>query len=116
MMALRERLRADGVKDSRDLAQVKNGTTVSVAGMVIVRQRPGTANGTIFLLLEDEHGFVNVIVGKQFVEPNEDVVKRAQFVLIRGKVEREGAAINLIGREFQELGAGGITHKSRDFH
>ncbi len=116
MMALRERLRAEGVKDSRDLAQVKNGTTVSVAGMVIVRQRPGTANGTIFLLLEDEHGFVNVIVSKKFVEPNEDVVKRAQFVLIRGKVEREGAAINLIGQEFQELTADGVTHKSRDFH
>jgi error-prone DNA polymerase len=116
MMALRERLRDDGVKDSRDLGRVQNGKTVSVAGMVVVRQRPQTANGTIFLLLEDEHGFINVVVSKRFVEPNEEVVKRAQFVLVRGRVEREGIAINVVGSEFRELAAEGIAHKSRDFH
>ncbi len=116
MMALRERLHDDGVKDSRDLGRVKNGSVVSVAGMVVVRQRPQTANGTIFLLLEDEHGFINVVVSKRFVEPNEEVVKRAQFVLVRGRVEREGIAINVVGREFRELAGGEITHRSRDFH
>ncbi|HEY2850019.1 MAG TPA: OB-fold nucleic acid binding domain-containing protein, partial [Gemmatimonadaceae bacterium] len=116
MLELRERLRADGVKDSRDLAQVRNGSIVSVAGMVVVRQRPSTANGTVFLLLEDEHGFVNVIVGKKFVEPNEEVVKRAQFVVIRGKVEKQGASINVVGTEFRALEAEGIRHQSRDFH
>ncbi len=116
MMALRERVRSDGAKDSRDLSQVRNGTIVTVAGMVIVRQRPQTANGTIFLLLEDEHGFINVIVGEKFVEPNEEVVKRAQFVMVRGKVEREGVAINVVGTAFRELVVDDVTHKSRDFH
>ena len=116
MAALRDRLRSEGVKDSRDLAQMQNGRLVSVAGMVIVRQRPQTSNGTIFLLLEDEHGFINVIVSKKFVEPNEEVVKRAQFVLIRGRMEREGTAINVVGTEFRELEGEGVTHKSRDFH
>ena len=100
MSALRERLRGDGVKDSRDLGQLRNGTVVSVAGMVMVRQRPQTSNGTIFLLLEDEHGFINVVVSKRFVEPNEEVVKRAQFVLIRG---RSGA-----GGDGDQCGGDGI--------
>jgi error-prone DNA polymerase len=116
MMALRERLRGEGVKDSRDLEHVRNGSVISVAGMVVVRQRPHTANGTIFLLLEDEHGFINVVVGKNFVEPNEEVVKRAQFVVIRGKLERQGIAINVVGSEFRALEAEGVTHQSRDFH
>ncbi len=116
MAALRDRLRSEGVKDSRDLGRMQNGKLVSVAGMVIVRQRPQTSNGTIFLLLEDEHGFINVIVSKRFVEPNEDVVKRAQFVLIRGRMEREGTAINVVGTEFRELEGEGVTHRSRDFH
>ena len=84
--------------------------------MVVVRQRPHTANGTIFLLLEDEHGFMNVVVSKNLVEPNEDVVKRAQFVLIRGRVEKQGAATNVVGRTFVELEAEQIAHQSRDFH
>ncbi len=116
MMALRERLRGEGVKDSRDLESVRNGSEVTVAGMVVVRQRPHTANGTIFLLLEDEHGFMNVVVSKNFVEPNEDVVKRAQFVLIRGRVEKQGAATNVVGRTFVELEAEQVAHQSRDFH
>ncbi|HEV8410430.1 MAG TPA: OB-fold nucleic acid binding domain-containing protein, partial [Gemmatimonadaceae bacterium] len=116
MMALRERLRGEGVKDSRDLERARNGSEVSVAGMVVVRQRPHTANGTIFLLLEDEHGFMNVVVSKNLVEPNEDVVKRAQFVLIRGRVEKQGIAINVVGREFFELEAEQVSHQSRDFH
>jgi error-prone DNA polymerase len=116
MMALRERLRGEGVKDSRDLERVRNGSEVSVAGMVVVRQRPHTANGTIFLLLEDEHGFMNVVVSKNLVEPNEEVVKRAQFVLIRGRVEKQGIAINVVGREFLELEAEQVSHQSRDFH
>jgi error-prone DNA polymerase len=89
---------------------------VSVAGMVIVRQRPQTSNGTIFLLLEDEHGFINVIVSKRFVEPNEEVVTRAQFVLVRGRMEREGTAINVVGTEFFALEVEQVSHQSRDFH
>ncbi len=115
MMALRKRLRGEGVKDSRDLGQLRNGTVVSVAGMVIVRQRPQTSNGTIFLLLEDEHGFINVIVSKRFVEPNEEIVKHAQFVLIRGRMEREGSAINVVGTEFEAIEAGEVSHQVAGF-
>jgi error-prone DNA polymerase len=116
MLALRPRLQERGVKDSRDLESFANRRGVTVAGLVVVRQRPSTANGTIFLLLEDEHGFINVIVPSKLVEPNEEVVKHAQFVLVRGQVEREGAAVSVLGREFRALRSGALVHHSRDFH
>jgi error-prone DNA polymerase len=116
MQELRDRMRAGGVKDSRDLERSPNRRKVAVAGLVVVRQRPVTANGTIFLLLEDEHGFINVIVPNALVEPNELVVKQAQFMLVRGRVEREGNSISVLGAEFEELRARELVHASRDFH
>jgi error-prone DNA polymerase len=116
MLALRERLREQQVKDSRDLERMRNGSIVTVAGLVVVRQRPQTANGTIFLLLEDEHGFINIVVPPQLVEPNEDVVKGAQFIQVRGRVRREDAAISVVGRQFLELDGAPLTHQSRNFH
>lgn len=116
MQELREQMRARGVKDSRDLDRLPNRRKVEVAGLVVVRQRPATANGTIFLLLEDEHGFINVIVPNTLVESNEMVVKHAQFMLIRGRVEREGNSISVLGAEFEELHARELVHNSRDFH
>ena len=116
MQALRDQLRADGVKDSRELEQMRDRNRIAVAGLVVVRQRPGTAKGTLFLLLEDEHGFMNVIVPNKLVEPNAKVVKYAQFLLVRGRVEREGNAISVLGEEFAQLQAGELAHASRDFH
>ena len=115
MMAYRERLRAEGVRDSRDLARLRNRAEVAVAGLVVIRQRPHTANGVLFMLLEDEHGFINVVVRKDDVAPNEAVVKYAQFVLVRGHVGREGAALNVVGHQFERLDGAAVTHTSRDF-
>jgi error-prone DNA polymerase len=116
MQEMRDQLRAQNVRDSRDLERFPNRRKVAVAGLVVVRQRPATANGTIFLLLEDEHGFINVIVPNKLVEPNEQVVKHAQFMLVRGRVEREGNAISVLGAEFSELRSRELVHSSRDFH
>jgi error-prone DNA polymerase len=116
MEALRGKLREHGVKDSRDLERLRNRQTVAVAGLVVVRQRPVTAKGTLFLLLEDEHGFINVIVPDKLVDPNEKVVKQAQFMLVRGRVERQGAAISVLGAEFRKLKSSPLVHASRDFH
>ena len=115
MEALRAELRDQRAVDSRDLVKLPSGRRVSVAGLVVVRQRPYTANGTLFLLLEDEHGFINVIVPKQLVEPNEEVVKRAQFVLVRGQLQKEGASINVVGQQFTALEAGALAARSHDF-
>lgn len=114
MEHVRDRLRAAGALDSAQLARRRRGE-VLVGGLVTIRQRPATANGTIFLLLEDEHGFINVIVPRQLVEPNAEVVKFAPFVLVRGRLEREGKVINVVGRDFLALEAAAVVHASRDF-
>ena len=57
-----------------------------------------------------------MIVPPQLVEANEEVVKYAPFILVLGKLEKDGAAINVVGRKFQALEAGAIVHTSHDFH
>ena len=115
MESVRERLRRGGAIDSKELESVPNRRTVTVGGLVTVRQRPATAGGTIFLLLEDELGYVNVVVPQPLVAPNEEVVKRAPFVLVQGRVENDGASISVVGRRFKELGVGALTHRAHEF-
>ncbi|HWJ14236.1 MAG TPA: hypothetical protein VNS10_10880, partial [Gemmatimonadaceae bacterium] len=115
MESARERLRKGGAIDSRQLEQMQNGRIVTVGGLVTVRQRPATAGGTIFLLLEDEHGYVNVVVPQPLVAPNEEVVKRSPFVLVQGRVENDGAAISVVGKRFKELDVGNLTHRAHEF-
>ena len=97
------------------LTEMPNGRTVTMGGLVTVRQRPATAGGTIFLLLEDEHGYANIVVPQPLVGPNEEVVKRAPFVLVQGRVENDGAAISVVGRRFKELEVGPLTHRAHEF-
>ncbi len=116
MEALRERLAAGGAIDSRRLAEMPNRRVVTVCGLVTIRQRPATAGGTIFLLLEDEWGYMNIVVPQPLVAPNEEVVKRAPFVIVRGRVENDGAAISVVGQKFRELEVGErLTHTARSF-
>ena len=76
---------------------------VSVAGLVLVRQRPGTAKGVIFLTLEDETGIVNVVVWSKVFEANRRIVMTSQFLLVRGKIQREGIVIHVVAEEFVDL-------------
>ena len=117
MQTVREKLRAGGAVTSQDLTQMDSGRTVTIGGLVTVRQRPSTAGGTIFLLLEDEWGFVNVVVHKSLVEANEEVVKRAPFVIVQGRLEKDSGAINVVGRRFRELGVGDerFVHRAHEF-
>ena len=113
------------------------GNRVSVAGLVLVRQRPGTAKGVIFITLEDETGIVNVVVWPKVFEKNRRTVMTAQFLLVRGKIEREGLVIHVVADELIDLshelkrlgdGTAGMPRtdrdmregswkpKSRDFH
>lgn len=116
MQHLRDRLRAAGVVTSEDFERLRDGERVVVAGLVTVRQRPSTAKGVVFLLLEDEWGFINVVVPKKLVERYSDVVRFAAFVIVEGKFERDGAGMNVVGRRFKELDGGMLTHNSHNFH
>jgi error-prone DNA polymerase len=116
MEALRERLTSGGAIDSRRLMDMPNRRVVTVCGLVTIRQRPATAGGTIFLLLEDEWGYINVVVPQPLVAPNEEVVKRAPFVIVQGRVENDGSAISVVGQRFRELKVDTkLTHHARSF-
>jgi error-prone DNA polymerase len=84
------------------------GRRVTVAGLVLVRQRPGTAKGVIFLTLEDETGIVNVVVWPKVFEPNRRVVMTAQFLAVRGRIQREGLVIHVVAEQLTDL-----THELR---
>ncbi|HST07259.1 MAG TPA: error-prone DNA polymerase [Gemmatimonadaceae bacterium] len=116
MEHLRQKLRMAGVLDSKQLEKLKGGEWISTAGLVTIRQQPQSAKGTVFLLMEDEHGFINVIVSRKMAEEYSEVVRFSTFVLVEGKFERDGGVRNVIGRKFSELQVKELVHASRDFH
>ena len=116
MEHLREKLRKAGVLDSKQLEKLKGGEWITTAGLVTIRQQPQSAKGTVFLLMEDEFGFINVIVSKKLVEEYSEVVRFSTFVMIEGKFERDDGVRNVIGKKFSELKVRQLVHASRDFH
>jgi error-prone DNA polymerase len=116
MEHLREKLRGEGILDSRQLEKLRGGESIVTAGLVTIRQQPQSAKGTVFLLMEDEFGFINVIVSKKMVEKYSEVVKFSTFVVVKGRFERDGGVRNVIGLNFRELEVKQIVHASRDFH
>jgi len=121
MEFLRERLSAAGVASSRDLPSYVSGEPIVIAGLVVARQHPETAKGTVFVLLEDEFGYLNVIVPRETFARNREVVKYSPFLVIEGRFEREDRVMNVIGRRFRALRTGstraaaGVRYRSRDF-
>jgi error-prone DNA polymerase len=91
MELLRERLPANAVR-SADLEDLKHGTRVRVGGLVVARQRPGTAGGVVFILLEDELGTINLIVPPKIYEQHRLTVRTEPLLLVEGKLERFAAA------------------------
>jgi error-prone DNA polymerase len=71
---------------------LEHGARVRVGGLVVARQRPGTANGIVFILLEDEHGTVNLIIPPAIYEQNRLIVRTEPLMLIEGTLERFAAA------------------------
>lgn len=112
---LRERLAGVGVASVRDLDDQPQGSNVVVAGLVVARQHPATAKGTVFLLLEDEFGFINVIVPAKLYRKNMETVKHSPFLMVEGRFGSEGAVKNVVGFRFRQLRVGELAHRSRDF-
>jgi error-prone DNA polymerase len=100
---MRARLAARGVLRSDALASVRNGERVTVAGLVLVRQRPGTAKGVIFMTLEDETGIANVIVWPKAFERLRAIVLGARFVAVTGKLQSESGVIHIVAERMNDL-------------
>ena len=108
------------------LAQ-RDRSRLSVAGLVLVRQRPGTAKGVVFMTLEDETGVANVVIWKDAFEAYRRLVMTASFLVVHGRLQKAGEVIHLVAERFtdlsarlgelrEEAGAGPRLVRSRDFH
>jgi len=102
---VREKLRAQGAITARELAGHPAERIVAIAGLVLVRQRPGTASGVIFATLEDETGIANVIIWPKLFEANRRTVLAARFLGVKGRLQREQSVTHLIARELTDLTA-----------
>ena len=100
---LRPRLAADGLVPNERLSAVPPGARVSVAGLVMCRQRPGTASGVIFITIEDETDIANLVVWPKLFERYRKEVLRSRLLAVTGKVEREGLVIHVIADKLIDL-------------
>jgi error-prone DNA polymerase len=92
-----------GTLSSEELAEARAGSSVAVAGMAVARQRPATANGVVFMLLEDEHGQVNLVVPPAVYDRFRPLVRAEPLLLARGRFERLGRNRNVVVRELESL-------------
>ena len=115
---LRQALRARRCRSSRDLQAVEHGRPVSVAGLVIGRQRPQTASGVIFVTLEDEFGLVNVVVWHDLAERQRRVLVQSQMLRIDGHLETQDGVRHVIAGRLTDMTEllTGLDIRSRDFH
>jgi len=100
-----------------DLAAVPHGRHIGVAGIVITRQRPATASGVTFVTLEDETGYVNLIVWERTGKAQRRALLESRLMEARGELQREGSVIHLIAHRMRDRSAllGELLTRSRDF-
>jgi error-prone DNA polymerase len=115
---LRDKLRGRGITPARELWEQPNGRKVKTAGLVITRQRPGSASGVIFVTMEDETGYVNLIVWSRIAETQRAPLLESQLLEVRGTLQREGDVQHVIAQRLVNLSGmlGDLVVESRDFH
>ena len=117
MALLRKRLDKYKLKTSAELRRTPNGRLVRTAGIVTLRQQPSTANGTVFLSLEDEHGATQVIVWRDVREAQRQVLLGSRLLAVKGRWQRQGQVCNLIADRLADISPllGRLATESRDF-
>ena len=119
MLHLRPVLAPNGIRTAQHLVrQGKDGDRIATAGLVICRQRPGTAKGFVFLTLEDETGTINVVVTPKRFERQALLISTTPLLLVRGTLQVEQGVVNVRGEEFRGLQAevGAEFAQRHDFH
>ena len=112
----RAALRQEGVLSAQELLQCSSRQSVSIAGCVIARQRPGTAKGFVFLSLEDESGIANIIISPDVFEQNRMVVTRSRFLGIEGPLQNQDGVIHVKAQRIAALEITSAGIRSHDFH
>ncbi len=115
---LRETLTQRRCQTLFEVQHARPGEQVETAGLVILRQRPGTATGVVFVTLEDETGTLNLIVWSSLAQTQRRELLGARLLGVRGKVQREDAVVHLIAEELSDHTEllGDLASASRDFH
>jgi DNA-directed DNA polymerase III PolC len=114
---LRKRLEARGIVPTEALWDLPTGRRVTTAGLVITRQRPGSASGVTFVTMEDETGHVNLIVWKRVAEEQRAALLGSRLLEVRGALQREGDVLHVIAQRLTDLSVllGELVFESRDF-
>ncbi|HEV2619146.1 MAG TPA: OB-fold nucleic acid binding domain-containing protein [Acidobacteriaceae bacterium] len=112
----RAEMNAAGVLQAASLRGIPDGTYARIAGAVIARQRPGTAEGFIFLSLEDETGISNAIINPQLYERNRITVTRGKFLRVDGTLQNQDGVINVRASAVHGLSLSNVDMQSHDFH
>jgi error-prone DNA polymerase len=102
MQFLRSLCQERQVTDNARLKSLRNGAPVTVAGVVLVRQRPGSAKGVVFLTLEDEFAVCNAVVWPQVLETHRAVVMGSRLMLVRGRVQKTGEIIHVVANTIED--------------
>ena len=115
---IRGELSRQRLPDAATVRGLKNGLRVRYAGLVISRQRPGTAKGVVFMTLEDETGFVNVVLWDKVFKQYSVLAKTASFLGVTGKLQVDSGVVHLVARELwpPQVAIQPQETKSRDFH
>jgi error-prone DNA polymerase len=115
---LRERLARRSIRSAEEVSQSRNGQLIQTAGIVTCRQRPATASGVIFVTLEDETGYVNLIVWNDLADRQRRELLAARLLAVHGEVQREGRVVHVLARRLEDLSPmlGRLATTSHDFH
>ena len=115
-MALRrQELALRGVLRAADLPRARDGRRVRVAGMVITRQRPGTAKGFVFLTLEDETGISNVIIRPDLYDRERNAVVRQPFLMVEGVLQHQDGVLSVRAERVEGI-QGAASIDAHDFY
>ncbi len=125
---LRGKLDLLHVVPTAKLGLIKNNILVKICGLITVRQRPGTSKGVLFITIEDDTGFANIVVWSTVFEKYRKEILRAKLLMVAGKIQVEGEVIHVIAERCFDMSgllkdlttdgdnAAGIFHKGRNFH
>jgi error-prone DNA polymerase len=100
---VREKLKSLNVLSTNGLELIGNTRMVKVAGLVLVRQRPGTAGGVCFITIEDETGYANLVVFESLFEKYRKEILRSRLLMVEGKLQREGDVTHVIVQKCYDL-------------
>ena len=102
MQFLRGQLEREGIRSTLEHRQLKDGARLAIAGVVLVRQRPGSAKGVVFMTIEDECGIANAVVWPKALERYRKAIMASRLILIRGRIQKHGEIIHVVAERLED--------------